>query len=564
MFLRHLFSFLWAALAVLMAACGWSSEEAERLMTQAENTLEQQPDSAWHYLRAIEKPTRLRRAQRMNFFLLWVQAKDKTGDDISADTLIGEVKNYFLKKEAWEKAARAAFYCGRVYTEQNDAPRALRAYMDADSIAQRTADTKRQGLIHFNIGWIYYEAGSHYDEATARFKRAAACFREGNYPNYCIEALKMVGTCFLLTERPDSAYCYQQQAITIAADRNDTIALAALLNNLSLTYRKRGDCQQAKNYGRQAISLCGGDDKALVSYLLNMAYVYHGCAQYDLAKRYATRVLQRTEDDSTSATPVSLYRLLAEIEKQRKNDKEAMEWQERYTDGIFALRKKEQEQSVAGVREKYELEVVSNKNRQLEIEYLRNWRGILLVVMGLVGIIFFLTIRYFRQKRKQQQTDEWHKYKKQQTDEQLEQLLEQKQQLLFQQVNRFKKAGLLKQELSKLKKENSIEKIHRAICRIFFDNKEGLTWDDLYVALNEYHSGVFERIKQQVSQLEGLDFKIACLVYAEFKNDEIADCLQLSANTVKMKKVEIRKKLGLPQRGKIRDFLLREMKKMKI
>jgi tetratricopeptide (TPR) repeat protein len=539
--MKNLHRYLLSCLVLLFfASCGQSTKEITGLLTQAETAIEQQPDSALHYLKAIQDPDGLRKERRMNFYLLWVQAKDKTGDSISADTIIGEVKDYFVKQEAWEKAACAAFYCGRVYAEQKDVSRAIHAYMNADTIAQRTSDTKWKGLIQHNIGGICYDDGSRNEEAADCFKKAAVYFREGNYPDYCIESLKMLGTSLLLTNQPDSAFYYQQQAIKIATDRNDTAALAALLNNLSGTYRKRGECQQAKSYGLQAIQLCPSGE-ALVPYLLNMAYVYEACAQYDSSMHYATQVLQLNKGDSTSATPVSVYRLLAKIEKQRRNYYEALAWQEKYTNGIFALQKKEQEQSVAGVREKYELEVVSNKNRQLEIEHLRNWRAFLLIVMGLMGVIFFMTVRYSRQKRKQKQTDERQK------------------QLLLQRVDYFKKARVLKQDLSSLKKDN--EKIFNQICRHVFDNNEGLTWDGLYEAINEYHNGVFDRMMQQFPQLNKSEFKVACLVYAGFKNDEMVDCLQLKTNTIKMKQVDIRKKLGISDRGKIGEFLRSEMTK---
>jgi tetratricopeptide (TPR) repeat protein len=532
--------FIYCLGLLFFASCGQSTKEITGLLTQAESAMEQQPDSAFHYLKAIQDPDGLRKERRMNFYLLWVQAKDKTGGSISADTIIGEVKDYFVKQEAWEKAACAAFYCGRVYAEQKDVSRAMRAYMNADTIAQRTSDTKWKGLIQHNIGGICYDDGNRNEEAAAHFKKAVACFQEGNYPDYCINSLKMFGASLLLTNQPDSAYYYQQQAIKIAIDRNDTTALADLLKNLSLTYRKRGDCQQAKDYGLQAIQLCPSGE-ALVPYLLNMAYVYEACAQYDSSMHYATQVLQLNEGDSASATPVSVYRLLAKIEKQQMNYYEALEWQEKYTGGIFALQKKKQEQSIAGIREKYELEIVSNKNRQLEIEHLRNWRAFLLVVVGLMGVIFFMSVRHSRQKRKQKQTDE------------------RQRQLLLQRVDYFKKARLLKQNLSSLKKDN--EKIFKQICRHVFGNDEGLTWEGLYEAINEYHNGVLDRMKQQFPQLNKSEFKVACLVYAGFKNDEMVDCLQLKTNTIKMKQVGIRKKLGISDRGKIGEFLRSEMTK---
>ncbi|MDR0692486.1 MAG: hypothetical protein LBF69_05560, partial [Prevotellaceae bacterium] len=94
--------------ALFFISCGQSDKEIARLMERAETVLQQQPDSALHYLQAVENPGGLRKMRRMDYCLLLLQAKDKTGRDISADTAIVEVKNHFLQKKDFEKATLAA------------------------------------------------------------------------------------------------------------------------------------------------------------------------------------------------------------------------------------------------------------------------------------------------------------------------------------------------------------------------------------------------------------------------------------------------------------------------
>ena len=137
-------------------SCGQSHKEVAWLIEQAETVLEQNPDSAWYYLSAVQDPEGLREMQRMNYYLLWMQAKDKTYTDISEDTVICEVKDYFLQKKDFEKATLAAFYEGLVFNAGKDRSRALQAFLEAENIAEHIMDTKRKGLIQHNIGGLYY------------------------------------------------------------------------------------------------------------------------------------------------------------------------------------------------------------------------------------------------------------------------------------------------------------------------------------------------------------------------------------------------------------------------
>jgi tetratricopeptide (TPR) repeat protein len=197
--MKNLHRYLLSCLVLLFfASCGQSGREIARLMSQAETAIEQQPDSALHYLKAIQDPDGLRKERRMNFYLLWVQAKDKIGRDISGDSIIREVRDYFVKKEAWEKATLAAFYNGCALTSV-DTERAGNAFLYADTIAQRTSDTKRKGLIHYNLGWLHYNGGV-YNNAIAHLKRAANYFYAGDYYKYRIESLNVLSSCFLVNK----------------------------------------------------------------------------------------------------------------------------------------------------------------------------------------------------------------------------------------------------------------------------------------------------------------------------------------------------------------------------
>jgi tetratricopeptide (TPR) repeat protein/DNA-binding CsgD family transcriptional regulator len=536
--MKDLHRYLLSCLVLLFfASCGQSTKEITGLLTQAEAAIEQQPDSALRYLKAIQDPDGLREERRMNFYLLWVQAKDKTGGSISADTIIGEVKDYFVKQEAWEKAARAAFYCGRVYSDQQDTSRAMHAYMNADTIAQRTSDIKRKGLIQHNIGGLYYDGGV-YDNAIAHLKRAANYFYAGDYYKYRIESLNVLSSCFLVNKQTDSALFYQQQALIIADTRRDTATLSSVFNNLGVTYRKMGDYSKAKTYVLQALQLHPATEKP-VNMLLNVATIYYNLHQTDSAAFYANRVIQLCENDSTYNTPASVYALLAKIEKTGNRYKKALEYTEAYTRQVLAMAEKErtQIQSLSGLREKYELELAQNEVQQLKNRYLWLYLIASLSLSILLGLTLYFYRRYSRHKIKLLAAEQKN------------------QQNRTRNLEIITALATFRDSRNEKKVQDFFKLYHKIIHR-----KESNTyeWDDLYYELGTIGDPVPEQIRTAFPALNDTEFRICVLLYIGCDDRCIATILGQKTESVYSRISDIRKKLGIEKQTNIAEFLMKK------
>ncbi|MDR1345834.1 MAG: hypothetical protein LBK03_03930, partial [Bacteroidales bacterium] len=445
-------------------------------------------------------------------------AKDKTNHDISADTVITYVADYYLWKKDFPKATLAAFYCGRVWSERKDDKLALQAYLEAARLAANTTDGLLKGKIAHNTGYIYYTSGTEYQKAIGHFRIAAGLFSAENHDVFTLASLQLLGICFLLQNQPDSAVLYQQQALNIAAASHDTTAYANLLNSFSVTYRTKHDYLQAKIYALQAAAIVENREN-----LLNLAIIYYNLHENDSAACHAHRVKQLYEQDSLPL-PASLYRLLSDIAKQRRQFKTALSYQEQYTQQVLEINEEEKERSIAGIREKYDMTQVENENQRLQSQHSRIKQLILLAAI-LILFLFFLWKR--RQKKR------------------LKQIQHDRDQLFEQHLSSFKKAGLLEQQLMKLEQDKEKrEKICKKVHQIYYDAKEGLSWDQLYSLINSQYHGRFERIRQLFPELTELEFKIACMEYNRFKNNEMAACLKCPQNTITTRKTTLHKKIG--------------------
>lgn len=91
-------------------SCNNKSENVRNVLSTAEMLVDTLPDSAMVLLKKIQNPQRLNKPQYYDNLLLRIRAKDKTFDDITQDTLIFKVKEYYVHKKNVEKILMSTFY----------------------------------------------------------------------------------------------------------------------------------------------------------------------------------------------------------------------------------------------------------------------------------------------------------------------------------------------------------------------------------------------------------------------------------------------------------------------
>ena len=187
-------------LFIAIFSCSKHESSEEELMKSVESIIEQHPDSALKMLNSILFPEDLNKRLYNKYNLLRVRAKDKCYKDITGDTIIFTVKDYFIRQKDDTNAAYAAFYCARVLHEQKEEEKAFKAYETAIDMANRIQDYNLMGLANSNLGILYRE---HYlrEEAIAANKKAVAMYRKtGNHRNE-ISALSQIADCFFMENK---------------------------------------------------------------------------------------------------------------------------------------------------------------------------------------------------------------------------------------------------------------------------------------------------------------------------------------------------------------------------
>ena len=156
----------------LLVACN-PQPEAPELLEQAQLLMEDHPDSALLLIDSIFYPEKsLSKHDYMYYQVAKVQAKYKTYRPVKDDTLIFEARRYFAKhNKDLEKTTLAHFYSGAVYRDKNHYDKAMQAYKDAATIAQKTNDPDLKGIVQYNIGDLLLQYNL-IDEAQDAYKKA--------------------------------------------------------------------------------------------------------------------------------------------------------------------------------------------------------------------------------------------------------------------------------------------------------------------------------------------------------------------------------------------------------
>ena len=161
--------FFWVIL-FLGFSCQYQVKRVEPILQKAESILEQNPDSTLLLLHEIIDAEKLKKELYYEYFLLKIQAKYKNYEDITADTLIFTIRDYYKNKNQSEKTALATFYCGRLYQEQKKNEEALQEFLNTEQLLERSKNFNLKGLCQDAIGNLYYKQHLN-NKAIVRFKK---------------------------------------------------------------------------------------------------------------------------------------------------------------------------------------------------------------------------------------------------------------------------------------------------------------------------------------------------------------------------------------------------------
>ena len=358
--IRIAFFFILSFLAV---SCHRDTDALNMTFSKVEKCMDLCPDSALNLLKGIPEPEKLWGESQATYALLMTQAMDKNYMKFSSDSLIALALNYYtITQTSPVMYAKALFYHGRVMLELDKEEEALKFFLAAKDIYERTKDHKMLALIAEEVGMINRKQDL-YDDALTNFREALTTYKQLKDSLSVISASLNIARVYLFKSEWDSCSLYYNNALEIAVQKN-YLSEITILHELGILYRSMQNLSEAERYFLAAYEKETDEEKKYME-CLSLGYLYMQMGQTENARKY----LIMSANSSKAYTQISAYDCLYFLEKDIDNFEEAIVYHELADSITNAMEELNSRELIASLQKKYENEKLRNDNLQMKVRY---------------------------------------------------------------------------------------------------------------------------------------------------------------------------------------------------
>ena len=350
-------------LSFLIVSCHRDMDALNMTFSNVEKCMDLFSDSALNLLKGIPEPEKLWGESQATYALLMTQAMDKNYMKFSSDSLIALALNYYtITQTSPVMYAKALFYHGRVMLELDKEEEALKFFLAAKDIYERTKDHKMLALIAEEVGMINRKQDL-YDDALTNFREALTTYKQLKDSLSVISASLNIARVYLFKSEWDSCSLYYNNALEIAVQKN-YLSEITILHELGILYRSMQNLSEAERYFLAAYEKETDEEKKYME-CLSLGYLYMQMGQTENARKY----LMMSANSSKAYTQISAYDCLYFLEKDIDNFEEAIVYHELADSITNAMEELNSRELIASLQKKYENEKLRNDNLQMKVRY---------------------------------------------------------------------------------------------------------------------------------------------------------------------------------------------------
>lgn len=577
-------TFLITLLSLLAISCQKTPDSIVLALSQIENCMESNPDSALILLKQIPHPENLSGKAQADYALLMTQAMDKNYIIPASDSLISFAVGYYgSHSENSMEQGKSYFYYGRVMDGLKRDEDAMKYYLLAKKIFDDTQEYKMRGLISEKIGNLNRRQNM-YESALANFKDSRKYFVLSKDFRCISFALRNIGRTYLsMIGKSDSANIYYQEALRTAHE-NDRGFEFTILQELGLLYRGKQDYKKAESYLLQAID-CDLKGLARPEIYLSLGYTY--LKMDDNLK--AEKCLKLSTNSTYIFTQRDAYNTLFVLEKSRGNLLSAIAYKEKADSLNLIANDQQARNTVAELQKKYENEKLQKDNLQMKVEN----KNVMIFSLILFFVVLLLTYYFIYKNRTNKRKIRGIECKIVENEEEiascqldiadykkLQSESEEYQIELVTEVARLdgkvsvltKQNKCLAKELKEMGEKNTFiipnsgsEESYVGAFRIYLAIRHGIFntdisssgWEWVFKLFDFLYSGFVARLKGEYPQLTKHDLEICCLLKIGLSNDELSKVFSTTSDSVTKAKGRTKKRLNLSSEDDLDQFISR-------
>ena len=349
-------------LSFLIVSCHRDMDALNMTFSNVEKCMDLCPDSALNLLKGIPEPEKLWGESQATYALLMTQAMDKNYMKFSSDSLIALALNYYTKTQTSPVMyAKALFYHGRVMLELDKEEEALKSFLAAKDVYERTKDHKMLALILEEIGMINRRQ-ELFDDALSNFRGALDTHIRLKDSLGIISVSQNIARVYLFKSQWDSCSYYYNNALEIAVKKN--LSEISILHELGILYRSMQELSEAERYFLAAYEKETDEEKKYME-CLSLGYLYMQMGQTEDARKY----LKMSAKSSKAYTQISAFDCLYFLEKDIDNFEEAIVYHELADSITNAMEELNSRELIASLQKKYENEKLQNDNLHMKVRY---------------------------------------------------------------------------------------------------------------------------------------------------------------------------------------------------
>ena len=519
---------------IVLSACN-DSRKLETIR-QAEMLMQEQPDSALRMLQTINRHS-LRGETLARYALIYSIAQDKSGLDVTNDSLLRIAHEYYSQHPEDSLYARSQYYMGLYYTLVDSTKQAE----DCLRTAVRYAEERKEYYTQY-LALDRLSREIRYSDASMGLKYSKEALDV--YMNKCptntnnqIFLLQDIGTVFLLCNMEDSALYYLDMALQKAQIQKDSNIIAGVIQNKSLVYTKQKDYQQALLCAKEAWRMSPNKSISLVSRLANCYADVDSTAQSIDLNTVIIKV-------GNNEHKYMAFRTLSVLAAKERNDSLSI----LYIDSAFDCMDGIYSQSL-GIKSAYYNDIIQLEADKLQEEKdkaskkIINWCVAMFIVVGvIISIAIYYSIRY-RNRQRLKAERERHQLEERFAREQHEKEIEYKDS----QISLMRKL-ILERYLFR----NNIEKQKQSGKHITITDED---WEEITAFLNATSDNFVTRLKEAYPNLRKKECQFCMLVRLGFSQKDLANIYGIAEVSVKQKMVYYRKWFDISEGLSFKQFI---------
>lgn len=313
-----------------------------------------------------------------------------------------------LATEIDDRKGMAASYnnLGVAYRNQGALDKALEYYLS--SLKLYTVLDNMEGIATSknNIGTIY-SMKKDYGQAMKYFEEAFQLFTQINDQQRIIGTMNNLGNLHSDLQLYEQALKYYTQAFQVAEKTGKVYSDP--LSNIGNVYFRQGNLQRAVEYYERALEMAKkeNDQIGVLNIIANLGEVYVQASQTTIAQRYLEQALALSNSLQAYIFEPQILKSLATNNAKQGRMKEAYEIMLRYDTsreriyGEESSRKIAQMEIALDLSEKEKEMEELRKDDEIKSLQLHNTRMVItLIVLGLIMIVAFVNLFFFRKKPK--------------------------------------------------------------------------------------------------------------------------------------------------------------------